>query len=926
MKRAWINAFGFIILMFTAVAGAAPVPDTGQTRCYNNTVEITCPSPGQAFYGQDANYTINLISYTKLDGSGNVLPDSATSWVMVRDNVTGLIWEVKKNLDGVSNYSDPHDADNSYTWYDPTDPNPGTSGSGTDTKDFIDALNIAYFGGYSDWRMPTIKELAYIVNYNIPMPGPTIDTNYFPNTKAAVYWSSTAYVSSVYFAWGVNFYYSDDYYGGKSNSYYARAVRGGLTGSFGDSEHLVISTEGATVGDRYVDNNDGTVTNKTNGLMWQKSTPVDKKTWEQVYVYCGNLSLAGHTDWRLPTQKELRSIVDYSKVSPAINTVYFPDTFLDDIYWSSTTDTHTTNHAWGISFDYGNDIYGRKYYSGFISGYGSYYVRAVRGGQGPLEDLVISVSPASRNVNKDAGATTFSVSNTGTGTMLWTAAVTSGGSWLSIASGASGSNAGTITCAFNANTGTSVRTGTIRVTAAGATGSPVDVTVTQALTSPLVLVSNSIGARNTIKISDMSGTLPASGSTISVDAWDENGNALTESGSAALKLNSRGTTTISGPDLAARFLNGTPMLYKFSIDSPKVVVTNVKNSTNDTFKVPIVYLSGVTDFVSNSIGSRNTIKFSDMSGTLPASGSTISVKGWDANGNALTESGSAAPLKMNNHGTTRISGSDLAARFPTGSPMIYEFVVQSTKALITNVESSTDGNLNIPVSYTIGMSNFVSNSIGDNNTLEISDLSGAIPSSGGAITVLAWDVSGTALSEAGSAAPLKVDDHGTTRISGLDLAKRFAGTPMTYDFSIESSKLLITNVKSSTDGHVEIPSIFTRGVSNFATNYVSSLNTIKISDTSGILPASGVAISITAWDNNGNVVLESGSAVPLKLHNLGTTIISGSDLAERFPAGFPKMYEFSIGSSNAIVTNLMTSVDGTIKTPTVFTIGSFGGI
>ena len=817
MKKAWVSALGFILLMFTAVAGTAPVPDTGQTRCYNNTIEITCPSPGQTFYGQDANYTVNLISSTKLDGSGNVLPDSATSWVMVRDNVTGLIWEVKKNLDGVSNYSDPHDADNSYSWYDPTDSNPGTSGIGTDTKDFIDALNIAYFGGYSDWRMPTIKELAYIINYNVPMPGPTIDTNYFPNTKAAVYWSSTAYVSSAYFAWGVNFYYSDDYYGGKSNSYYTRAVRGGLTGSFGDSEHLVIPTEGATVGDRYVDNNDGTVTNTTNGLMWQKSTPVDKKTWEQVYVYCGNLSLAGHTDWRLPTQKELRSIVDYSKVSPAINTVYFPDTFMDDIYWSSTTDTYTTSHAWGISFDYGNDIYGRKYYSGFISGYGSYYVRAVRGGQGPLDDWVLSVSPASRNVNKDAGATTFSVSNTGIGAMPWTAAVTSGGSWLSIASGASGTNAGTITCAFNANTDTSVRTGTIRVTAAGATGSPVDVTVIQTLTSPLVLVSNSIGSRNTIKISDMSGTLPASGSTISVNAWDENGNALTESGSAPLKLNSRGTTTISGPDLAARFLNGTPMLYKFSIDSPKVVVTNVKNSTNDTFKVPIVYLNGVTDFVSNSIGNYNTIKVSDMSGTLPASGSTISVKGWDVNGNALTESGSAASLVLLSHGTTSISGSNLAARFPTG-------------------------------------------------------------------------------------------------------------TPTTYEFNVQSAKVLVANIKSSNDGLIEIPCIFTRGISNFATNYVSSLNTIKISDTSGAIPADGIAISITAWDSNGNVVLESGSAAPLKLYNLGTITIEGTDIQSRFPSGLPALYEFSIGSSSAIVTSLTTSLDGTIETPTVFTIGAFGGI
>ena len=63
--------------------------------------------------------------------------------------------------------------------------------------------------------------------------------------------------------------------------------------------------------------------------------------------------------------------------------------------------------------------------------------------------------------------------------MSWTAAVTPASSWLSITSGASGTNAGTISCSFTANTTTSVRTGTIRVAAAGATGSPVDVTVIQ---------------------------------------------------------------------------------------------------------------------------------------------------------------------------------------------------------------------------------------------------------------------------------------------------------------------------------------------------------------------------------------------------------------------------------------------------------------
>lgn len=70
MNKTWVSVFGFIILMITAVSWADPVPDTGQTKCYNNTVEIPCPSSGQPFYGQDANYTITPMSYTKLDGSG----------------------------------------------------------------------------------------------------------------------------------------------------------------------------------------------------------------------------------------------------------------------------------------------------------------------------------------------------------------------------------------------------------------------------------------------------------------------------------------------------------------------------------------------------------------------------------------------------------------------------------------------------------------------------------------------------------------------------------------------------------------------------------------------------------------------------------------------------------------------------------------
>ena len=102
---------------------------------------------------------------------------------------------------------------------------------------------------------------------------------------------------------------------------------------------------------------------------------------------------------------------------------------------------------------------------------------------------VLSVSPATQNVSKDGGTTTLAVSNTGSGTMAWTASVTSGSDWLSITSGASGTNSGTITCAFTANTGAANRTGVIRVTATGASGSPVDVTVTQAGVTDLMAAS-----------------------------------------------------------------------------------------------------------------------------------------------------------------------------------------------------------------------------------------------------------------------------------------------------------------------------------------------------------------------------------------------------------------------------------------------------
>jgi hypothetical protein len=63
--------------MTIAIANSWPIPDSGQTKCYDNKNEIPCPKPGEPFYGQDVNYIINSKSYTKLDEKGNELPDGA---------------------------------------------------------------------------------------------------------------------------------------------------------------------------------------------------------------------------------------------------------------------------------------------------------------------------------------------------------------------------------------------------------------------------------------------------------------------------------------------------------------------------------------------------------------------------------------------------------------------------------------------------------------------------------------------------------------------------------------------------------------------------------------------------------------------------------------------------------------------------------
>lgn len=148
----------------------------------------------------------------------------------------------------------------------------------------------------------------------------------------------------------------------------------------------------------YQDNGDGTITDLVTGLMWQKTPdPVNQSTFTEAVINAYTLDLAGHTDWRLPSLKELYSLIDFrghiwrtvETSTPYIDTNYFDfvygdvnagDRIIDAQYWSSTPYVGTTMN---------NDatIFGVNFADGRIKGYPlvsprgepTHFVRYVRG-------------------------------------------------------------------------------------------------------------------------------------------------------------------------------------------------------------------------------------------------------------------------------------------------------------------------------------------------------------------------------------------------------------------------------------------------------------------------------------------------------------------------------------------------------------------
>lgn len=93
---------------------------------------------------------------------------------------------------------------------------------------------------------------------------------------------------------------------------------------------------------------DGWVLDKALGIDWAPSSTKRMNWIEDAKKY------AADQGGRLPTVKELRSLVDYDRHGPAIDTQFFKDTKTDDWYWTGTEVAGYSNYAWCVYFHHGN--------------------------------------------------------------------------------------------------------------------------------------------------------------------------------------------------------------------------------------------------------------------------------------------------------------------------------------------------------------------------------------------------------------------------------------------------------------------------------------------------------------------------------------------------------------------------------------------
>jgi hypothetical protein len=238
----------------------------------------------------------------------------------VRDDVTGLVWQKAVTADR-------------FAW--------------ADALAYCRALDLAG-GGY---RLPRRIELLSIVDY--AEFSLTIDEAAFPATPSGFFWTATPWAVSASppRSWIVNFadgLTSNN--GFQTGEYAARCVRGGPADAAVDSA--------APPPDLYSIPAPGVVRDRWTGLTWQQASSMSAMSFAEAEAHCASLELDGR-GWLLPSVNELSTLVDETRVAPAIQIATFPDTRRADWYWSATLYANNTANRWCLNYDDGYTTRGR---------------------------------------------------------------------------------------------------------------------------------------------------------------------------------------------------------------------------------------------------------------------------------------------------------------------------------------------------------------------------------------------------------------------------------------------------------------------------------------------------------------------------------------------------------------------------------------
>ena len=290
---------------------------TCQSECYKDFFEtrVECMAEGKELFGQDAVY--------------------AAAGRCIRKK-----YSVKET--GIENENIMLDNNLKLEWQQTV------SGEEYDWETAVNYCKNLEYGGYTDWRTPTPKELLSTLEAGRCDP----ETTDFYFKDSGLFLTSKLYAGNSNLVWLIeNSFGNMSYFSRNLAIISVRCVRG-----------KTIPEDTFTVS---VVNGDEIVTDAATGLIWQKGD-LSAKRWKEALEYCESLNYAGYSDWRLPNINELASLANYDKYSPASD---FPGISQEN-YWSSTTDIPFLGSALNIFFHTGEIDYASK--DTF------YYVKCVR--------------------------------------------------------------------------------------------------------------------------------------------------------------------------------------------------------------------------------------------------------------------------------------------------------------------------------------------------------------------------------------------------------------------------------------------------------------------------------------------------------------------------------------------------------------------